>query len=223
MEMFAHVENQQILWEVIQKSPFFIEYSPGHREKWFRDTLSEFYYKNPVQPNSAQELLDVNKRALAHLSLDLQSRLGYSAYSGSTPSTLTPEAAASANLHTYNVAQDRQSKEEEMKQSYAKYQSEYHSLLQRKAPDLPELPAQQSDDRIKNMDELIQQQILQRDQDLAKYVPKLDPPPTSNKIKIMESDPSITREITTIIQNASASEKTVSWSANLETPPFLGR
>jgi hypothetical protein len=221
--MFAHNENQQILWEVIQKSPYFIEYSPGHREKWFHDALSDFYYKNPVQPNSPQELLEINKRALSHLSLDLKSRLGYKSYSGAINTVISPEAAVAANLNTYNVAQDKQAKEEEMKNSYSKYQAEYHSLLQRRAPDLAEFPVQKADDKIKNMDELIQDQIRQREIDLAKFVPKVDPH-TSNKIKILETaDSSISKEIASIIHNASA-EKSVSWSNNLVEPtPLLER
>lgn len=197
--MFTHADNQKILWDLIQKSPFFLEYTPANRETWFKDILADFYYKNPVQPKTAKELLEINKRVLSHMTKDLQNRIGYT--------ILSPEEAASANLHTYNVAQDRQAKEEEMKTMYSKYQTDYHSLLQTRAPNAVEWnkPAV-AEEKIKNMEELIEQQIRQREMDLAKY-----PNPQTAKIKILEDAPG---EIADIISAASSGAKSVSWSSS---------
>jgi hypothetical protein len=195
--MFLHIENQKMLWTAIQRCPHFLEFSVGNREIWFRDTVSRFYRENPVQPISKNDLLAVNKAVLQYLMRDLKSRMEYE-----------QKIDVPAQI-TYSVEEDRKAKEERANQAYENYQNQYHMLLQTPKPVVMRL-TEKSDEKIKNMDELIQQQIKQREMDLASFAK------ASPKIKILEPDPAISQEIAAIIQEASVDEKSVTWAPTVE-------
>lgn len=213
--MFAHIENQKILWSVIQKSPFFIEYRVANREAWFQDTFSRFYRENPLQPRNKQELLDANKAVLQYMTEDIKRRLGYKRETLAIEMSLHP---------TYNVEEEKKAKEEREKASYANFQAEYHQMLQTPKPSTMRL-TEQSDEKIKNMDELIQEQIRQREMDLAAFTAnnpsvaeKADVFKTK-KIRILETE-DISQEIAAIIHHAvvpppSVAEKTVNWAEEI--------
>ena len=82
--MFLHKENQQLLWQTLQKTPYLVEFTQkfaGHREEWFRGAIEQFYTqwisRNNRMPTNAKELLEINKYALQVIVLDLKRLLGY--------------------------------------------------------------------------------------------------------------------------------------------------
>jgi hypothetical protein len=206
--MFTHIENQKILWSVIQKSAFFIESRVANREAWFQDTLSRFYRENPLQPRNKQELLEANKAVLQYMTEDLKRRLGYKRETLAIEMSLHP---------TFNVEEEKKAKEEREKAAYAQFQSQYHMLLQTPKPTTMRL-TEQSDEKIKNMDELIQEQIRRREMDLAAFSNQKISVDTK-KIRILDTE-DISQEIASIIQHASVveegvastKEKTVNWA-----------
>jgi hypothetical protein len=212
--MFTHIENQQILWAIMQKSPFFIEFRDSNREAWFRDTLSRFYRENPLQPRTKFELLEANKAALQYLTEDLKRRLGYKKETLAIEMSLHP---------TFNVEEEKKAKEEREKAAYAQFQSQYHQMLQAPKPTTMRL-TEKGDEKIKNMDELIQEQIRKREMDVAVFASqnKGVAEPTK-KIRILETE-DISQEIASIIQHASVGEegvastkeKTVNWANEQE-------
>jgi hypothetical protein len=181
--MFFHVENQQILWRAIQKSPYLVEFSQkysGHRDTWFQGISEQFYSQwisqNGRVPSNAKELLEMNKRALEYFVLDLKRLLGYK--------TTSP---ISDPLSSYNVAKEKQEREEKNATKFSSYQEEYSRLLQR--PALPQnvFPSESAaNQKIKNMDELLAEQAKLREMDLTAFLP----PNASN-----ESSPIIRHDI----------------------------
>jgi hypothetical protein len=207
--MFAHIENQQILWEIIQKSPFFIEFSPHNRETWFREVVSQFYRENPVKPRNSRELLSANKAALQYMTQDLKRRIGYN------PAV---QSALEPTLSPLRIEEEKKAKSEREKELYANFQAQYHSLLQTPKPVDLRLP-EKSEEKITNMEELLQQQIKQREMDLAKFSVANGSSVANGpaKIKIIGEEEDISREIATIISQASTNnEKTVSFSQSVE-------
>jgi hypothetical protein len=211
--MFTHIENQQILWSVIQKSPFFIEFRHANREAWFQDTFSRFYRENPLQPRNKRELLEANKAVLQYMTEDLKRRLGYQKETLAIEMSLHP---------TFNVEEEKKAKEAREKAAYANFQSQYHQMLQTPKPGMMRL-TEQSDEKIKNMDELIQEQIRQREMDLVAFSNQTKgvEDPKYKKIRILDTE-DISQEIATIIQDAttpfveeSLNTKTVNWSQEI--------
>lgn len=172
--MFLHKENQQLLWQTLQKSPYLVEFTQkfsGHREEWFRGVIEQFYTQwisqnNPL-PSNARELLEINKLALQAMVTDLKRLLGYSSSS--------PSHTNANDIRPYDVAAERKQREDTFSANFNKYQSEYNRLLER--PDIPmkTLPAQSGGEKIKNMEELVKEQARLRDMDLSIHAaaPKL--------------------------------------------------
>ena len=81
--MFFHADNQRLLYETLQKSPYFIEFSQKYaseKEKWFLNAPGQFYaqYRTGIdETKDAKSLLEINKQALRFMVLDLKRILGY--------------------------------------------------------------------------------------------------------------------------------------------------
>ena len=185
--MFLHAENQQLLWQTLQKSPYLVEFTQkfaGYREAWFRNVSEQFYLQwissnSSRVPTNARELLEINKQALQFMVTDLKRMLGYGQNSGPTTNV------SNANIPiipTYNVAEERQQREDKWSTDFNKFQSEYNRLLERPALPMRGLTSESGDEKIKNMDELLQQHEKMRDMDLSIY----SPPPNTPKLKIMD-------------------------------------
>jgi len=184
--MFLHTENQQLLWQTLQKSPYLVDFTQkfsGYREEWFRGILEQFYTQwisqnNPL-PSNARELLEINKHALQFMVVDLKRLLGYSS------SSQTFKKNAEYDVTTYNVAEERKRKEDAFSANFNQYQSEYNRLLERPVLPVKELPVESADTKIKNMDELLKEQARLREMDLNIY-PAQQNTLQSPKLKIMD-------------------------------------
>ena len=186
--MFLHKENQQLLWQTLQKTPYLVEFTQkfaGHREEWFRGAIEQFYTqwisRNNRMPTNAKELLEINKYALQVIVLDLKRLLGYTSSLSSQQSRTSitqnelpsyQTVAASDSLPSYDINADRKHREEQWSTNFNKYQTEYNQLLKQPAVPTRGLPSETSGDKIKNMDELIREHTKMRDMDLSVYSPQ---------------------------------------------------
>lgn len=182
--MFFHADNQRLLYETLQKSPYFIEFSQKYaaeKEGWFLSAPVQFYERNRADVDASinpKSLLEINQKALRFMVLDLKRLLGY-------PDTTNP-----ATIITYNVSLDKASREDRWSNEYKSYQEEYNRLLA--APVRPETVfSAEVDEKIKNMDELLAEQVKRRTMDYAELMP---PAPSNGpsvntgsiRLKIME-------------------------------------
>ena len=191
--MFLHKENQQLLWQTLQKSPYLIEFTQkfaGYREEWFRGAIEQFYTqwisRNNRVPNNAKELLEINKHALQVMVVDLKRLLGYSSsqqINNMMHTTQKTEVSGNAPLPSYDINAERKQREEQWSSNFNKYQTEYNQML--KTPDIPMrgLPSETGGEKIKNMDELVREHAKMRDMDLSIY----SPPSTSKNITQTEN------------------------------------
>jgi len=163
---------------------------------------------------------------------DLKNRVGY-VDQNTISLCMTPSLSTQSLSTSVSIEQTKQTKEEMEKLAYQNYQTQYHTLLQKPKPVDLRTP-EKGDEKIKNMDELIEQQIKLREMDLAKIVASSASSSfasasvsasASSKIKIMdpiESD-EISQEISTIITKAAipTPSPTVTWSPHIEEHSVL--
>ena len=176
-----HIENQTLLWNSLQKSPYIVEFQQkyaAHRETWFRGIVEQFYAQwisagRPV-PNSSKDLLEMNKAAIKMMVSDLKRLLGYNA-----TATTTPLTGDNIRLMSYDVAAEKKEREDKWSSEFSQYQSEYNRLLA--SPVLPRnvLPSETTDERIKNMDELLAEHAKRREYDVSSIAASFPPPPNS--------------------------------------------
>jgi len=168
--MFLHSENQKLLWQTLQKSPYFLEFTQkftGYREEWFRGITEQFFTewisRNGRVPTNARELLEINKIAIQMMVADLRRLMGY--FPNNPADTIITNNSNS--ILPYNVAEERKRREDTISENYSRYQSEYNKLLERPALPINELPPASADEKIKNIDELVKEHSRMRDLDLA--------------------------------------------------------
>jgi hypothetical protein len=165
--MFFHAENQRLLFETLQKSPYFIEFSQKYaneKEGWFVIASDKFCKTKMISvdaANDARSLLEINKQALQFMIADLKRLLGYS--DASNPITIPMPIA-------YNISVERQERDDRWTKEFSSYQEEYNRLL---APPIrPETVfSSETDEKIKNMDELLAEQVKRRTAEYAEFMP----------------------------------------------------
>jgi hypothetical protein len=213
--MFLHPENKTLLWQTLQKSPFFLEFTQkftGYREEWFRGITEQFFTewisRDGRVPTNARELLEINKFAIQMMVADLRRLLGV---------TDTPSYQPIVAINTpYNVAEERKKREDAISENYSRYQSEYNRLLKPPALPIKELPSASADEKIQNIEELVKEHTRMRDLDLA--IHSGASPSSSNqpsqigpaKIKIMDEIPNIE----TFVVEETPTKKQVHWDSN---------
>lgn len=213
--MFFHANNQRILCDTLKKSPYFIEFSQKYaseKEGWLLNAPGQFYEQHRTKVDAATDprsLLEINKNALRFMVANLKRLLGYN----DVPTTTIP-------ISVYNVSLEKTSREDKWSNEYKSYQEEYNRLLA--PPVRPETAfASEIDEKIKNMDELLAEQVKRRTMDYAELMPPA-PSNTSNgpsvnagaiRLKIMEDIDRL--EINTSLPLKSASPK-VRFSEQME-------
>lgn len=189
--MFLHKENQQLLWQTLQKSPYLVEFSQkyaGYREEWFKGIVEQFYTQwisqNKSLPTNARELLEINKSAIQVMVADIKRLLGYSSVPLVKTESISRKVDSFAELPTYNIAEERKRKEDEWSSSLTQYQTEYNRLLERPVLPVKELPVESIDEKLDNIEELVKQHTKLREMDLSTHSSPTSQQSTM-KIKIM--------------------------------------
>jgi len=157
MSLYIHRENIQLLWSIIQKNPLIAKIQDP--ETWFHSFIQTFYEKAQYVPMNASSLNQLNRQTLAAMVEDLKN--GRTNQSVSEP-TLPLTSGSKERIAAY---------EEQFKQR----QLEYEPIK----PILPEVNFSEKidDEAITNMDELIKKQIEMRNNDVARALENMPPPP----------------------------------------------
>jgi hypothetical protein len=152
MSLYVHPENQTLLWNTIQKMPQF-HTSPVQKEQWFSNIIRQFYEQNQHKNMTKTDLQILNRQTIAYMVEDLQKYVQTNPPITSAPLTKIVDAFASR-------------------------QYEYESLNKPKEPPVANFGEKIDDEVITNMDELLQQQIKQREYDIARAKEQMPAPPT---------------------------------------------
>jgi hypothetical protein len=155
MSLYIHHENQTLLWNTLHKNPKFQNLTINKQE-WFSSIIKAFYEKiQYLPPLTTQDLLQINRQTISYMMEEINALL---------------------------VDRPKFAESKKVVSDFNTRQQEYESALKPKLPPIADFSEKISDDAIQNMDELIQQQIRQRDYDVEKAKERLPPPPVANTI-----------------------------------------
>jgi hypothetical protein len=219
MSQYVTNENQQLLWNVINKNPIvndFFSNNQYKKDEWFKSIIQMFYNQNRGRVLTQTDLLMLNKTTISYMIQNIKETAGQKQPQSS-------QIQLDQNfLKPYSITEN---KVEKIGNQFEQKQAEYNSLFDRKVPEAPEFSEKQ-DKPLSNMDELIQQHLREREEELRKYAPlplvspqvqesqKVLPTQQSNKLKIEQSPDTINIQIEEIPQTDTSDRliKTVSWS-----------
>lgn len=188
MSLYIEEKNQTLLWNLMNKNPIFSTIFPiiSQKTEWFKTIVSQIYSTLP--PKITNELLlNKNKETLKIMVNDLKLRMNQQP------------------IYTRN-----QKEPTSINSQFEERQKEYESMMKKPVVEEISFKEEPDDGVIKNMDELIQKQLREREHDLQRISqqyqnnkPVLDIKETIPKDQIFIQDISI--------QDISIEKKKVSW------------
>uniref|UniRef100_A0A6C0HH53 Uncharacterized protein n=1 Tax=viral metagenome TaxID=1070528 RepID=A0A6C0HH53_9ZZZZ len=208
-QQYITIENQNLLWKTINRSPQFVNNTIQiNKEQWFSGIIKRFYEQIKSPSLSMAELKTLNQQTIAYMVGDLK-RIE----SLHIPYTPTPQGAiepshapqsagrsldfAKTNWSSPNILSGAANAIETPQTRMSMYndqfnarQQEYTNMIKPPAPPIADFSEKVEEDAITNMEELLQQQIKQREYDVAQVRP---PPPaalTGNTTPIEPLSPS---------------------------------
>ena len=154
MSLFISPENQEMLWKTIQKNPLFGEVLTQEQQPlWFREIIGNFYTDNK-KSLSTVELLELNKNTLRYMVHNLKEKN-------------TNIDGNRFNNPINEPINDRvEPKSVSYQNEFEKLQNDYNAIHKRVVPQEPKFNEDIDDEKISNMDELIKQQLKERELDV---------------------------------------------------------
>lgn len=207
MSLFIHNENQNLLWNIISKSEpftrFFYRNNQYNPNLWFRNIIQKFYSENTSNRFTKDGLNQLNREVLKYMVDDLKTLLN--------PKQLP---SMEQTIHS-NVSSFVETREEMFSRQFDEKQKEYNSLLAKPIPPTVDFGGNIKDEAISNMDDLLRNQMKQREEELKQYSPPPIDIKLSNKLKI--DDGNIVNIDKTIVElhDENKNKKSVSWAGDI--------
>jgi len=179
MALFIQPENQNILWEMVNKTPLcntvFPSGSQNEKQIWFKRIIEDFYKRIP--PNiSRNELYKINRDVLAAMVKNLGE------LSISTVKQNTIDRGIFSRLDINNTIETK-------KTDFEIRQAQYTNMFEIQKPKPIDFSEKLDDDVITNMNELIENQRKIRELDLQQFAPKPNEAIQNIKVNILEDVP----------------------------------
>jgi hypothetical protein len=147
MALFIQPENQNILWEMVNKLPLCNTVFPisgnGLKEQWFREIIQECYYNIP-QNITRNDLYKINRDVLSRMMNNLVSL---------------------SSKNTANIIDNRG----EINKQQTDFVSQYNSMFEIQKPKPIDFSEKLDDDVITNMSELIEKQRKMRELEIQQF------------------------------------------------------
>jgi uncharacterized small protein (DUF1192 family) len=174
---YVHPENQKLLWNTIQKTPIFNNLG-SQQSQWFKSVIQHFYeeYPNAKTIKTKDELQTINRTTISFMVNSLKEMF----QPKQTPTSLSQPNYGNTSLPSTSGSNERVSYYNDQ---FNNRQKEYESMNTKPLPPSNDIVSEKiSDEAITNMDELIRQQMEQRELELKMYGQS----PMSKKISINE-------------------------------------
>jgi len=171
---YIHPDNQTLLWNTIQKAPHF-EKLGENKSQWFKTIIRDFYENDGKNIKNQADLQTINKSTIAYMVHSLKQM------NTALPSSNGMNERISHYTEQFN---DRQKE---------------YELMNAKPPppQIDQINEKIADEAITNMEELIRQQLNQREQELKMFgqQPATPLPVHPEKKSVQWRDESLKNEI----------------------------
>lgn len=212
MLYYLHQENIQILWNAIRKYPV-LQYSipsPSAQHQWFQECLRYMQSRIPTQ-----YLYGENGSGIPR---DLLNKLNNETIVYMVSNLKAQQQQLGQQLGQHNGSK-KSDATQQIQQQFLEKQREFEYMMSPNKPAVNELPSNDKDEPIKDMEKLIQQHIQSRELDIASFPTPamITPTPivasTSNTIHILEEMPqtSVLSTSDSFVEAPTRTKKTVTF------------
>lgn len=157
---YIHPDNQTLLWNTIQKAPNF-EKLGINKTQWFKSIIKEFYDHEGKSIRDQVDLQNINKSTISYMVHSLKQM------NATLPSTSGSAERMSATLPSTSGSAERMT---QYNDEFNNRQKEYEMMNAKPVPlSMDQVNEKIADEAITNMDELIRQQLAQRELELKMF------------------------------------------------------
>ena len=178
MALFIQPENQNILWEMVNKIPLCSTVFPvsqkNEKQNWFKGIIGDFYKRIP-QNISRNDLYQINRDVLSAMMKSLGE------LSLAKQNTIDRGIFSRLDMNTSSI--------DTKKTDYEMRQAQYTNMFEIQKPKAIDFSEKLDDDVITNMNELIENQRKIRELDLQQFAPKPNEAIQNIKVNILEDVP----------------------------------
>jgi hypothetical protein len=209
MSLYISQQNQEILWNIINKnniiSQYFLNQPVNNKHEWFKSIIHFFYNKYIGQSISVTILTNINKETITYMIQDIKSK--------TNPTNQSLDNNMNM-IHTPEIIPDN--KQQNQYQNFNTRVKDYEQMTLKTPP--PDINfSDKPDEHITDMDNMLKLHISQRDQDLQTYQsnPNLTPSSDikSSHVSIKIHEPVVIDTGDIIVND---DKKTVSWDITTE-------
>ena len=214
MALYVVPENQELLWNVIGKNKKiqqqFNDYNPNTKVEWFKNIIRIFYEKYKNETITVNDLNRINKETITYM-------LGNIREQKSQPVKeldVNPYQPSNSMISTPPIVAD--TRQDEYARQFEQRQNIYNEMNKKNVPDNVDFAEKIEDGVINNMDDLLKQQMAEREYEMNNI-----PPPSKPIGKIVNSIPpklqiDNSSNITVSVQEVQPNldKKKVSWTAD---------
>ena len=198
MSLYITTKNQDILWNAICRNTYieqyFSKYDPSHKSQWFRDIIGIIYEKHKYHSLSVSELQRINRETISYMTDDVKQR-NITHLPQPPPSSTYSTIDSQEKMNRFATIDTPPVEKNNRKDIYAnefdERQKEYQAMVKQKVPEEVDFrdKGQGDDTIITNMDELVKQHLLERENVLLlhKYTESIESnivPPTQQVLQI---------------------------------------
>tara|TARA_B110000879_G_scaffold127271_1_gene167740 strand:- start:689 stop:1498 length:810 start_codon:yes stop_codon:yes gene_type:complete len=215
MSLYVVPENQELLWNVIGKNKqiqqYFNGYNPDTKVEWFKSIIRTIYDKYKTENIKVTDLNRINKETITYM-------LGNIREQNNTPvkkeQDVNPYQPSNSMISTPPIVAD--TRQDEYSKQFEQRQTVYSEMNKKIVPDNVNFGEKIEDSVIHNMDDLIKQQMEQREYDMNNIPPssKLITETVNSIPPKLQIDNS--SNLTVSIQELEPDKKTVSWKDDNE-------
>lgn len=184
--LFIHPENQTLLWNLLQESPYWKSFSATvDTHTWFRDIIRAMHELHPSVP-TIDELKRVNSEMVAMCS----KRMKTASHGNSEEPTFDtqiqmPQTGTTLTLaQAYDVEKQREANLAAAKAEFDEFQNRYNKGLERPTPPVLNLAINLDEPKITDMEQLVKQHLDSRN---SLQIPAWNPAPQTQTYELLES------------------------------------
>ena len=190
MSLYITDKNQNLLWNVINKNQQITSYFNRSTNKniyeWFKTIIRIFYDKNNNKKLDMAELNKINKETILYMIESTREKENIVTVSSDTTPVMS--------ISTPSIVPDNRSTL--YTSQFEERQLEYSNMNKKQAPTKPDFTDNIEDGVMTNMDDMIKQQMQQREYDMNAHMSSSNVIPHSEKVDNMSRSNPVSNELT---------------------------
>jgi len=157
--LFINPQNQTLLWNLIQESPYWSAFSSSNpdMQQWFRSMISSMHELHP-SVKTLEELRRVNSEVISVCSKHMKSQC----QNQGQGQNQNPMHQVSMLSQAYDVEKQKEQRIAQAKLNFDAFQDRYNAGLAKPQPPVLNLGINLDEPKITNMEELVKQHLDSR-------------------------------------------------------------